>query len=159
MAGLLDRGGAELRHGGARRGYALGFVVAAEEGRRVQGVAGRFKGASAGISASAPEFGKPARFAGGRPVCARRLREEEDGPGAWGRAGSGKRETRRCERAVRAHWARAERRRAGGSGPSDHGAGRVRAGPRGPCGGGKRERGPGLGLVWAGVWGLAGFLF
>ena len=43
MAELLDRGGAELRCGGARRGCALVFVVAAEEGRRVQGVAGRLK--------------------------------------------------------------------------------------------------------------------
>ena len=43
MAELLDRGGAELRRGGARCGCALGFVVAAEEGRRVKGVAGRLK--------------------------------------------------------------------------------------------------------------------
>ena len=43
MAELLDRSGAELWRGGARRGCALGFVVAAEEGRRVQGVAGHLK--------------------------------------------------------------------------------------------------------------------
>ena len=29
----------------------------------------------------------------------------------------------------------------------------------GPRMGGRGRRGPGLGLVWAGVWGLAGFLF
>ena len=43
MAELLDRGGAELRRSGARRGCALGFVVAAEEGRRVHGIAGHLK--------------------------------------------------------------------------------------------------------------------
>ena len=30
VAELLDRGGAELQRGGVQRGYALGFVVAAE---------------------------------------------------------------------------------------------------------------------------------
>jgi len=49
---------------------------------------------------------------------ARGVREEGDGPGVWGRAGSGKGETRRCERAERASWARAERRR---SGPRERG--------------------------------------
>ena len=60
----------------------------------IRGSAGRFKGASAGISASAPEFGKPARFAGGRPVCERRLREEGEGADARARAVSGVRRGR-----------------------------------------------------------------
>ena len=67
VAELLDRGG-------ARRGCALGFVVAAEEGRRVQGVAGRLKkgcrrsrragqeGKAAGITAG---LCCAARYAGG----------------------------------------------------------------------------------------------
>jgi len=74
VAELLDRGGAELRRGDARRGCALGFVVAAEEGRRVQGVAGRLKkgcrrsrragqeGKAAGITAG---LCCAARYAGG----------------------------------------------------------------------------------------------
>ena len=74
MAELLDRGGAELRCGGARRGCALVFVVAAEEGRRVQGIAGRLKkgcqrsrhagqeGKAAGITAG---LCCVARYAGG----------------------------------------------------------------------------------------------
>jgi len=37
MAELLDCGGVELRRGSARRGCAVVFVVAAEEGRRVPG--------------------------------------------------------------------------------------------------------------------------
>ena len=37
MAELLDRGGAELRRGGARRGCALGFVVAARGMDGIQG--------------------------------------------------------------------------------------------------------------------------
>ena len=134
----------------------LGFT-AARGMDGIRGSAGRFKGASAGISASAPEFGKPARFAGGRPVCARRLREEEDGPGAWGRAGSGKGETRRCERAVRARWARVERRR---SGPRAEGAGAKRAvlsewaaGIGKGVGHGKKKKrfGPSLFLGWTGL--------
>ena len=80
MAELLDHGGAELRRGGARRGCVLGFVVAAEEGRRVQGVAGRFKGACAGISACVPAVGA-ARIAGGGVAVA----HEESG--RWGMTG------------------------------------------------------------------------
>ena len=93
---------------------------------------------------------------------ARGVREEGDGPGVWGRAGSGKGETRRCERAERARWARAER---GRSGPRAEGK-RSELGPRGWAGAlGWTETGPrsrvglldrarlvGLsaGVVWAG---------
>ena len=86
---------------------------------------------------------------------ARGVREEGDGPGVWGRAGSGKGETRRCERAERARWARAER---GRSGPRAEGK-RSELGPRGWAGAlGWTETGPrsrvGLldraRLVWAG---------
>ena len=90
------------------------------------------------------------------------MREAGDGPGVWGRAGSGKGETRRCERAERARWARAER---GRSGPRAEGK-RSELGPRGWAGAlGWTETGPrsrvglldrarlvGLsaGVVWAG---------
>ena len=93
---------------------------------------------------------------------ARGVREEGDGPGVWGRAGSGKGETQRCERAERARWARAER---GRSGPRAEGK-RSELGPRGWAGAlGWTETGPrsrvglldrarlvGLsaGVVWAG---------
>ena len=107
---------------------------------------------------------------------ARGVREEGDGPGVWGRAGSGKGETRRCERAERARWARAER---GRSGPRAEGK-RSELGPRGWAGAlGWTETGPrsrvglldrarlvGLsaGVVWAGFgflgfWVGLGFLF
>ena len=84
VAELLDRGGAELRRSGARRGCALGFVVAARGMDGMRGSAGRFKGASAGISASAPEFGRPASVSAGIAGSVASARRGGDEAGRWG---------------------------------------------------------------------------
>ena len=53
----------------------LGFT-AARGMDGIRGSAGRFKGASAGISASAPEFGRPASVSAGIAACGCERREK-----------------------------------------------------------------------------------
>ena len=102
MAELLDRGGAELRRDGARRGYALGFVVAARGMDGMRGSAGRFKGASVGISASAPEFGRPASVSAGIAGSVASARRGGDEAGRRGPRVSGGAHCERAERATQA---------------------------------------------------------
>ena len=99
MAELLDRGGAELRRGGARRGCALGFVVAARGMDGMRGSAGRFKGASAGISACVPAVSASGIAGGGVAVA----REES---GRWGMTGG---PGLSAKGGTSALWARGER--------------------------------------------------
>ena len=75
--------------------------MAAEEGRRVQGVAGRFKGASAGISSSAPEFGRPASVSAGIAGSVASARHGGDEAGRRGPQVSGGAHCERAERATR----------------------------------------------------------
>ena len=76
----------------------LGFT-AARGVDGIRGSAGRFKGASAGISASAPEFGRPASVSAGITGFVASARRGGDEAGRWGPRVSG---GAHCERA---EWA------------------------------------------------------
>ena len=102
---LVQRGGvatAAQRSGAGRSWWRrlLGFTAArGMDGMR--GSAGRFKGASAGISASAPEFGRPASVSAGIAGSVASARRGGDEAGRRGPRVSGGAHCERAERATR----------------------------------------------------------